>query len=283
VRAPLLLVTAALAGASAIAQETTDVRDLLRRVGERVETYYARAQSIICLETVSVQRMTSNLSAEGFPRRLEYDLRVSWDAATAGEDMPEPNTVRELRRVNGRAPKNSDEEIKCLDPRPLSLDPLAFLLPRHQEEYTFTVKGRDKIDRRNALRVEYTYAHPGEPEFTWRETCVSISLPARTTGRVWIDQATGDVLRVEEGQRGPYEIRMPTELWRKAGGGSDRLVFERSNVTIRYKTIAFRDPEETLILPESIDSLSVARESAVRITHTFSGYQRFVTDARIVQ
>jgi hypothetical protein len=225
--------------------------------------------------------MNSNLSPDGFPRRLEYDLRVSWDAATAGDTMPEPNTVRELRRVNGRIPKDG-EEPKCLDPRPVSLDPLSFLLPRHQEEYTFTVKGRDRVDKRPAVRIDYVVAHPGQPETSWRDTCVTISLPASTSGRVWVDPLTGEVLRLEEGQRGPYDILVPREVWRKSGGGADRLVFERSNVTIRYKTIAFRDPEETVVLPESIDSLSIARGSAIRITHTFSGYQRFVTDARIL-
>jgi hypothetical protein len=56
-------------------------------------------------------------------------------------------------------------------------------------------------------------------------------------------------------------------------------------MTIRYKTVAFSDPEEELLLPESIESLTVVRGGleSTRRRQTFSEYKRFVTGGRVVQ
>ena len=50
--------------------------------------------------------------------------------------------------------------------------------------------------------------------------------------------------------------------------------------------MTFTDPDEIVMLPESVQSLSVAAGSSyrsVRVTHSYTGYQRFVTGGRIVQ
>jgi hypothetical protein len=48
--------------------------------------------------------------------------------------------------------------------------------------------------------------------------------------------------------------------------------------------VAFTDPAEVLLLPESIDSYTVLRGGlqSTRRNQTFSGYQRFVTAGRVV-
>jgi hypothetical protein len=55
-------------------------------------------------------------------------------------------------------------------------------------------------------------------------------------------------------------------------------------VTIRYETVAFSDPEEVLLLPESIDTVTVVRGGlqSTRRSHTFSDYRRFVTGGRVL-
>jgi hypothetical protein len=50
--------------------------------------------------------------------------------------------------------------------------------------------------------------------------------------------------------------------------------------------VTFSDPDETLLLPSSIETLSIVRNGGtprMRTTQTFSGYKRFVTNSRIVQ
>ena len=259
-----------------------DLTGLLARVGERVEAYYARAQSIICFETVRVLRMNRNLTPLTGVRQLVYELHVSRDRATDTDPMPEANVIRELKTINGRPPK-SNAENDCLDPNPISLDPLSFLLPHHQRDYRFSYKGSGRSNGRAAAMLDYAPASPGPMEVTWIDGCASVEVPARTTGRVWIDTATGDVLRVDEQTRGPIDVEVPRP--QRLSESVTSLMLERATSSIRYKVVTFTNPDETLLLPESTEMMSFVSGVgfvSLQITHTFTGYQRFVTGARIV-
>jgi hypothetical protein len=273
---------ASLGGQSAKAPPI-DLPGLLARVGERIEAYYQRAQSIVCTETVQLVTMDMGFTPDPHTRRLVYELRVSWDKAGDGDVTPEANVLRQLKSINGRPPKPG-EEPGCLDPKPVSLDPLAFLLPHHQQEYKFTYKGVGRIgDGRTAAMVDYAPAGKPPPEITWNDSCVSINVPARTTGRVWIDRFAGDVLRIDETVMGPFDVEVPESQRRK--GASPSLVLDRADSSIRYKLVTFTEPNEIVLLPESIEMMSVIRGSGaprLRTTQRFTGYQRFVTGGRVV-
>jgi hypothetical protein len=62
-------------------------------------------------------------------------------------------------------------------------------------------------------------------------------------------------------------------------------VIERDDQTMRYKPVAFADPEEVLLLPESVESLIVVRSGlqSTRRTETFRSYRRFLTEGRVVK
>jgi hypothetical protein len=50
--------------------------------------------------------------------------------------------------------------------------------------------------------------------------------------------------------------------------------------------MTFEDPDETLMLPARIESMTVVRHSGVprlRTTQTYENYRRFVTDSPIVR
>jgi hypothetical protein len=284
------LIVVALATASVVSlggQSATtpsiDLSALLARVGERIEAYYQRAQSIVCTETVQLVTMDMGFTPDPHTRRLVYELRVSWDKAGDSDTTPEANVLRQLKSINGRPPKPG-EEPGCLDPKPVSLDPLAFLLPHHQQEYKFTYKGVGRIgDGRTAAMVDYAPAGKPPPEITWNDSCVSINVPARTTGRVWIDRFAGDVLRIDETVMGPFDVQVPESQRRK--GANPSLVLDRADSSIRYKLVTFTEPNEIVLLPESIEMMSVIRGSGaprLRTTQRFTGYQRFVTGGRVV-
>ena len=262
---------------------TIDVAGLLARVGERIEAYYQRAQSIVCIETVQLVTMDQGFAPSPHTRRLVYELRVSWDKAGDGDATPEANVLRQLRSIDGRQPKPG-EEPGCLDPKPVSLDPLSFLLPHHQSDYKFTYKGVGRTgDGRTAVMVDYAPAGKPPPEITWKDSCVEINVPARTTGRVWIDRFGGDVLRIDETVMGPFDVAVPESQRRK--GASDSLILDRADSSIRYKMVTFTDPDEIVLLPESIELMSVIRGAGtprLRTTQRFTGYQRFVTGGRVV-
>jgi hypothetical protein len=259
-----------------------DLPGVLARIGERVEAYYARAQSIICTETLRVERLSHSLVPEPHARVLVYELRVSREAATDAYPQPEASVVRLLKKVNGRVPKPKDDP-DCLDPYDVSLDPLSFLLPHHQREYKFSYKGNGRVDGRQFVMIDYAPASAAPIEATWRDGCVSIDAPARTTGRLWIDPATGDVQRLDEQVRGPISLDIPKP--QRQLSAPDSLTLERAVSSIRYKPVTFTDPDETVMLPESFENLSVSAGtfSSIRMTHRFTGYQRFVTGGRIIQ
>ena len=83
---------------------------LLARVGEKVQEYFARAQSVICKETVRVQSLGADLLGDGsHARQVVSDLRIAWQPAPDADRGAEANVLREVVSVNGRPPRAEDE------------------------------------------------------------------------------------------------------------------------------------------------------------------------------
>ena len=260
-----------------------DVSAALDRIGAHVEQYYTRARSIVCLETVRLQPLRSDLTPDGFGRRLVYELRVAWEPALDGDAPPEATVLRQIVTIDGRLSRLKDDP-GCMDPKPVSPEPLAFLLPARRRDYVFTWAGTGRTDGRSAMMLDYRSASQKPAEVVWRDECVSVDLPGMTRGRVWVDPATGDVLRLDERLTGMYELRVPREHTRH--GDPTWMMIERADSSIRYRPVAFHDPEETLMLPASIESFTVIRNSGVprlRTTQEFSNYRRFITGGRLVR
>ena len=284
----MILAAALLAAGTVTAQGPPDVETVLARVGERIADYYRRAQNVICTEKTTVQPVGRDYSPQGFARVTEYELRVETDPEG---DSPEAKVVRELRRVNGKPPREKDKKDRagCTDANPLSTEPLSFLLPAHRSEYTFVSSGFGKGKDRNTLVIDYTSAKPeGKGELTedprGHEGCFQWSVPAVTKGRVWIDAQTFEVVRIEERLAGLADISVPWKLQRKHNLANS-ITLERHDTTINYKRVVFQDPDEAMLLPQSIDTLMVVRGGleSVRRRQAFSDYRRFVTGARLVK
>lgn len=275
---------------SAAPQAPPDLEALLTKVGGRIADYYRRAQSVVCVEQSTVQPIATNQSIDGFARTVESDLRVDSEA-TDGDTVPEPTVIRDVRRINGRAPRARDKKDRtgCTDPNPLSPEPLAFLLPVHRGEYRFTAVRDGKEKDRAAIVIDFTTVNrTSKPELIedtrGHDDCFDWSGPVATTGRVWVDAATHEVLRVDRRLTGPVDIRVPLNLQRRYNLPA-WVVLDRDDLTMRYKAVAFRDPDEVLVLPEAIESVTVIRSGlqSIRRTDTFSGYRRFLTQGRVIR
>ena len=280
----LLLAPLAVLSAGVAAQEPGALPEVLSRVGERVQDYYGRAQSIVCTERVTVQPINADISSEGFGRVLEYDLHVEWHPADGG-GAPEATIVRDLKKINGRAARSGDQP-KCMDPRAISPEPLEFMLPGHRDEYLFALRGAGRDGRRPALLVDYQTRvdRPAHPEVTVKDDCTTFSVPEGVKGRIWLDPATHDIMRFEQGLKRRFEVRLPYDRMRP--GGPDYFAVERLDSSIRYRSVVFHDPDETVLLPESIESLTVIRGGGRvgnRTIQRFSDYRRFITAGRIVR
>ena len=281
-RAAALVATMLAAALTARAGESAvDLPGLLARVGERVQAFYDRAQSIVCAETISFEFLDTNLIRDPRSRRLQYDLRMSWEKSDESGDM-EGTALRTLKAVNGRPPKSGDEP-QCLDPKPTAVDTLTFLLPRHQKEYTFSYKGIGKAgDGRTAVMIDYAPVSREKPKYVWTESCFSVDAPTRTRGRVWIDRFGGDVLRVDETMNGPLDVELPKKEQRQSG--RQYVTLDRSDTTIRYKTVTFTEPNEIVLLPDEYESMVTVRgQPRQRTSHKYTAYQRFVTSGKLVQ
>jgi hypothetical protein len=287
----LTLVGAAIAScAGAAGQTPSDVDALLARVGDRLAAYYRRAQNVMCIERYTVQPISWDFNPQGFARITESELRVEPGMAD-GDGGGEPTVIRQLRKVNGRPPRERDKKDRagCTDPNPLSTEPLAFLLPAHRAEYRFSGGGAGRGKDRNTLLIDYALAEPSRrieliEDREGHADCFDWSGEVPVRGRIWVDAATYDVVRVERRIAGPVDVRVPTALQRRHLL-ADPVVVERDELTIRYKTVAFTNPDEAMLLPESIDTLIVLRGGlqSTRRSQTFTAYQRFVTGAKLVK
>lgn len=273
---------------AAMAQDSSEIDRLVARVGQRVAEFYRRAQTVMCIERSTVQPVSRDWSADGMARTVESDLRVEM---TPGDtDRPvEPTVIRVVRSVNGRPPNPKDAKSRfgCTDPNPLSPEPLAFLLPARRDEYRFTAvregKDRDRAARVLAFqtanrksRLELIEDEHGHDDcFDWNGT-------ASRSGRIWLDAETDDVLKVESWLDGPIDIRVPNTLQRRYGMSS-WITLERDDLTLRYKNVRFAEPDETLLLPDSIDALTILRTDlqSIRRRDVLSDYRRFLTSTRI--
>jgi hypothetical protein len=254
-----------------------DTRPAMNRVAAYVENYYSRAQSVLATETVSVQNVGRDMTGDGFTRRFVYNIRVEWSPSASGP--PDATFSRELVTVNGRAPREGDEP-HCTAPKPITPEPLAMFLRERQPEFTFTAGELTRLDGRSAVRVDYRIRQPEADAIEWDRDCVLINVPSRIRGRAWIDDASGEVLRIDETATGPVEIAAPRAEQRR--GQPPLLVFDRMSESIRYRPVTFHDPEETIMLPASVEILTMVRSGGTRRSLVYSNYRRFVTEGRVL-
>jgi len=285
---------AVLAGASVVAvgaqprEGAVELGTILARAGEKVADYFARAQSLICVETVRLQPLNSGLTADGFARVVESELRLSWDPLLDSVQPVEAKTLRQVLKVNGHLPRKNDYD-NCTTPEQNASEtqPLSMLLPEQRRDYVFSLARPQKIDGRVVLVVDYRLTTPVAVEVSeveGNEDCISYNVEGGVRGRIWIDPDTHEVLRLDQGLSGLVEVPMPRRIARRANV-EPHLTLERMDTSIRFKPITFTDPEETLVLPVSSTQLRITRGSGqprLRTVTEYASYRRFLTGARVL-
>ena len=243
----VVLATGSVVPASA---QSLELETVLSRAGEYVEQYYTRTQSLLVEETVILQPLSRSWSFEGFARRLEYELRVEWDPSLTEEPA---RVVRELVRASG-PPLGPPDQEDCMDPRAISPEPLAFLLPDRRDAFSFEVAGSTRVDGREAVMLDYRVVARGQPTAEWTGKCAWVDLSGRTRGRVWADANTFEILRFDEHLVGLVDIPRPRD---RSAYGPRFFTFERADSSIRYQRVTFENPDETLMLPARIESTTI--------------------------
>ena len=88
VRALVVLLALGTMTAGAQPRNAPDVSAILMRVGERVQEYYARAVSVICLESVSLRQLGTDLTSDGSPVAPARVRAADRLAAPGGRQWP---------------------------------------------------------------------------------------------------------------------------------------------------------------------------------------------------
>jgi hypothetical protein len=110
-----------------------------------------------------------------------------------------------------------------------------------------------------------------------------VDFPGYQRGRVWVDVETSEILRIDERLSRMVDVTLPASNSRRA---PLPVVFERVDSSTIFRAVHFKDPEETVMLPHSVEETMVVRNAGVPRTRTsrrFSNYRRFSTDGRIVE
>ena len=254
------------------------VADAVARVGDYVERYLSVARTIVARESVTLQPLDRDGRAEGGERRLAYETRVEWEPGS-GDAEGTATVQRQLLTVDGRGVAPGTD-AGCLVPE--SPEPLAFLLPPNRARFAFTAIAPGSLDGQAVLVLAYEPLQPGTPSLHWLGDCGRFELPGLVRGRVTLHPETFAVLRLDSELAGP--VRIPVAKDQRRPGMGESLTAERSDVSIVFEAVRFRDPDETLLLPTRIRRLTVVRTPEVRrleVTQRLSGYRRFLTDVRI--
>jgi hypothetical protein len=267
--------------------QSIDLEGVLQRAAARITEYFARAQSIMCLEKVSLQRLSFGFSAEGPARFVESELRLSWEPSEEDPTPKEARTLRQVLRVNGHPPRKKDWN-NCTTPeqQDTEVQPLSILLPDSRLEHSFAYAGRGVVDGRDAVIVTFKEKEKVTVDVSLvedNENCISFDIDGGTHGKIWIDAETGDVLRLDRSLMGLVDIPLPRKAQRF--GVNNRWTMERWDSSIRFKPVKFEEPSETLILPVESTTLQITRGAGtprLRTTTKYTSYRRFMTTGRIV-
>jgi hypothetical protein len=264
--------------ASGVARTPTaqpgELTSILSSLAERTQQYYDRFISIICTEKVHLQELRFNLAPQGKPRVTVYELSVSRNPRARDEN--DFRVERILQMVNGR-PARKHQQPGCTDPRTGTPEPLAFLLAKNQTGYRFTLDDSATGGPSGTRALHYVESPPERVQIRWSGNCFEAEGGGHE-GRVWFDPATFDVLQVEIRLSKPFLVPMPAGYM----GLIPAIRVERSEATLRFARVQFTQPDETVLLPESVETLHVLRGvPSLRMTQTLSNFRRFLAESSI--
>lgn len=265
-----------------------DLPAVLDRATARVEYFFTRAESLVCTETVTVQPLNPGLGGEGFGRVIESELRLSWSPDDEGGAATEARAMRTVTRVNGRPPRPNDRN-NCTTPERHDTETqvLSMLLASQRGDFTWTLAGHGRVDKRAAILLDYREREPLSMTVTVDdkdEDCLTYTLTGGGRGRIWLDAETYDVLRLDTRLGGQANAPMPRVLQRRPGA-SPTMTVERFDTSYRFRRVQFSDPEESLVLPVSSVSLRITHGAGTprtRVMTEYRKYRRFLTGGRIV-
>ena len=257
---------------------------ILKRVGESVERYHAGMFSVRFTETVRQDELKEDLETpKKRTREQVYDSVILREELSEIEGDYVAVTTRRLVTVDGKPWKKGDETKETS----VYGEFLNILLPRYQKLHSLSLEGEETLDGRKAHVLGLQRPGEGEPRVEWKGSRFRVVAPTKT--RIWVDAENYDVMQIESDLVAPFEFESPGVF--RAGpfgsfGPTKRLRYAREYSRVRFRRVQFKDPEQTLLLPDSAEWLRViegASRPRTRSRVAFSDYRRFVSGVKVVE
>jgi hypothetical protein len=246
---------------------------VLSHLADRTQQYYDRFTSIICTETARQQDLRYNLEPIGKPRVTVFELSVSRDPkAQGGNDF---QVGRTLLSVNGK-PAKRNQQPGCTDPKNGTPEPLSFLLEKNQRNFRLALNEQAVGGPAGARALSFIESSPEPLSVKWTANCFSAEGGGQE-GRVWFDPITFDVLQVDARLSRPFQILVPQVSFMQSP-----IRVERWEASVRFEPVAFANPDEVVLLPQSVETLTVFRGApSLRIDQKLTNFRRFLAESTI--
>jgi hypothetical protein len=266
-----------------------DLTILLKKIGERAAKYQEDLYNLAWTQANNWQPLTDDLKPKGKAKETVYDAVMLRKPSATNPQVLQPALRFELKSVDGKPAK----EKKVVQNSPEQYGQAnghyqLFLLPERQSQYTFTREGETTLQGREAIILAMSPVSYAKPQLKIEKCHFQVTpIPFPRKGKIWVEADTFNVLQVKWELveafgahvnfgvcvKGIFPITRPNQ----------DIVYERFDTIIRFQAIAFREPDQTLLLPSKIEETHVikgARNPASRITVAFTDYKRFGSDVK---
>lgn len=273
-----LLAACCLLAAQPTAQSTPSLEQLLDRMGAYLIEYESQLSSIVADE--HFEQNVYRLGAGGRNLATTLDSEIAFIRLPGGAEWL---GFRDVRRVNWKPVKTKGPSIdevlvsaagdmtKALAianasarhnlglPRTINVPtaPLDIIHPTHRAAHKFTVAGNETV--RRARTTVITFLELTRPTLVREPT----GLPLVSSGRIWVEPASGVVWRIEwiyQAERRMARATAPPRL---------RVEFEKHQ-------------ELGMMIPKQMTEVFAADGGRGEGRATYSNFRRFGTSARIV-
>jgi hypothetical protein len=264
------------------ASKDSELTRILDGVAEGVKRYQTGLFRIAFTETLRREELREDMTPKR-SREFVFETVVLREPLSEDEEDFYPHAVRRLKTLDGKPAKpgsKAEREARA------GVASLSFLLPQHRARYVFTLEGEETIGGRRARRIRMLQPSEGEPRVEWERGFVGLSFRvfAPFVYLIWVDAETFDVLRYESHLAAPMEFDSPRAFGRF--GPSRHLRYAAQDYAVRFRRVQFKDPEQTLLVPDWAEWLTViegARQPRRRDTLRLSDYRRFRSDVNVVE
>ncbi len=283
----LVLALAACAPARAQGPRAEPAKDerlerILDKVGEGVARYQSGLFSIAFTETLRREELREDMTAKK-SKEYVFDSVVLREALSADEEDYYPRLARRLKTIDGKPSK------KRLGPEiNFAVTSLSFLLPEGRGPLQFTLEGEEAEAGRKLYRIRILSPGEGEPRVEWKSRVVGFRfrVVAPYVYMIWVDAETFDVLRLESHLAAPFEFDGPRAFGFGRLGPTPHFKYAAQDYLVRFRRQQFKDPEQTLLVPEYAEWVTViegASKPRTRATLRLSNYRRYRSDVKIIE